>query len=358
VSAADATSLADWTPINVAWRPEGARVDWCRLGDTRFTEPFFEQTLSTALRNPARLLFRRQTPVAVLEAGQDDPSALPPRGFIFHLSRCGSTLAAQLLAALPQNLVLSEAPPIDQLLNLQRCDPTLTRERRVAQFRGLIHALSRPRHRDERQVFIKFDSWHMLELPLILEAFPDVPWIFLYRDPVEIMVSQHRQRGTQMIPGIVDPRLFDLDPVAVAQMPSEEYCARVLARIGEAATMQATPGRGRLVNFTELPAVMWELLGKFFGVEWTRDDCARMQRASLANAKSPALPHTDDRAAKQREASAEILRYVDALLREPYERLESLRLAQADGAESVSALAASVSSSSLNQSFTTQSITR
>jgi hypothetical protein len=356
VKAADATDLAGWTPINLAWRPEGARVDWCRLGDTRFTEPFFEQTIATALRDPARLLFRRQTPLAALEALQNDPSALPPRGFIFHLSRCGSTLAAQMLAALPQNLVLSEAPPIDQLLNAQRCDFTLTREQRIAQFRGLVHALGRPRHRDERHLFIKFDSWHVLELPLILEAFPKVPWIFLYRDPVEVMVSQHRQRGTQMIPGIVDPRLFDLDPAAVAQMSLDEYCARVLARISMAAAMHAQLGRGRLVNFTELPAVLWESLGEFFGVEWTPDDLARMQRGSLADAKNPTLSHADDRAAKQREAGAEVHRLADALLREPYEHLESLRLAQADG--SASAFAASASSSSRNQSFTTQSITK
>lgn len=355
---AAATDFAGWTPINLAWRPDGAQVDWCRLGDTRFTEPFFEQTIATALRHPARLLFRRQTPVAALEALQDDPSALPPRGFIFHLSRCGSTLAAQLLAALPQNLVLSEAPPIDQLLSVQRCDATLTRERRLAQFRGLIHALGRPRHRDERHLFIKFDSWHVLELPLILEAFPDVPWIFLYRDPVEIMVSQHRQRGTQMIPGIVDPRLFNLDPAAVTQMLPDEYCARVLAQISVAAAMHAQLGHCRLVNFTQLPAVLWESLGKFFGVEWTPDDLARMQYVSLADAKNPAQPHAADGAAKQREAGAEIHRLADALLREPYAHLESIRRAQADGAGSASALAASVSSSSRNQSFTTQSITR
>lgn len=358
MNAADATDLAGWTPIDLQWRPEGTRVDWCRLGDTRFTEPFFEQTIATALRDPARLLFRRQTPVAALEALQNDPSALPPRGFIFHLSRCGSTLAAQLLAALPQNLVLSEAPPIDQLLNAQRYDSTLTRERRLAQIRGLVHALGRPRHRDERHLFIKFDSWHMLELPLILEAFPDVPWIFLYREPVEIMVSQHRQRGTQMIPGIVNPWLFGFDPAAVTPMSPDEYCARVLARISVAAAMHARLGRGRLVNFTELPAVMWESLGEFFGLEWTQDDLARMQRGSLADAKNPSLAHADDRAAKQREAGEEIHRLTEALLCEPYEQLETIRLAQADGAESASALAASASSSRLNQSFTTQSITK
>jgi hypothetical protein len=358
VNVADTTDLAGWTPINIAWRPEGAQVDWCRLGDTRFTEPFFEQTISTALSHPARLLFRRQTPVAVLESLQNDSSALPPRGFIFHLSRCGSTLAAQLLAALPQNLVISEAPPIDQLLNAQHYDSALTRERRLAQFRGMIHALGRPRHRDERHFFIKFDSWHVLDLPLILEAFPGVPWIFLYRDPIEIMVSQHRQRGTQMIPGIVNPWLFGFDPAAVAQMSLDEYCARVLARISMAVAMHAQLGRGRLVNFTELPAVLWESLGEFFGVEWTQDDLARMQRGSLADAKNPGLSHADDRAAKQREAGPEIHRLADEVLREPYEQLESIRLAQVAGAGSASAFAASASSSSRSQSFTTQSITR
>ncbi len=358
MKATAAIDLVEWTPIHIAWRPEGAQVDWCRLGDTRFTEPFFEQTIASALRHPARLLFRRQTPVSALEALESDSSSLPPRGFIFHLSRCGSTLAAQMLAALPQNLVISEAPPIDQLLNAQRRDSTLTHARRLAQFRGLIRALGRPRCHDERHFFIKFDSWHVLELPLILEAFPDVPWIFLYRDPVEIMVSQHRLRGTQMIPGIIDPRLFDLESAAVIHMSLDEYCAQVLARISVAAAMQARLSHGRLVNFTELPAVMGKSLGGFFGVEWTPDDLARMQRAALADAKNPSLPHADDCAAKQHEAGAEIRRLADALLREPYARLESIRLAQAEESEPASAFAASASSSSRSQSFTTQSITR
>lgn len=350
--------LTGWTLVAIASRPAGAQVEWCRLGDARFTEPFFEQTISRALRDPARLLFRRQTPLAALEALQDDPTALPPRGFIFHLSRCGSTLAAQLLAALPQNLVISEAPPLDQLFVAHRLDSRLTPAQRIAQLRGLVRALGRPRHRDERHLFIKFDSWHALELPLILEAFPDVPWVFLYRDPVEIMVSQHRQRGSQMVPGLVDPQRFGLDPAFVAQMSLDEYCARVLARISVAAAMHVQLGHGRLVNFTQLPAALWESLGDFFGVAWTPDDLEQMQRASLADAKTPSLAHTDDRAAKQREAGAEIHRLVETWLREPHEHLESLRLAQAGEAEPASALAASASSNSRSQSFTTQSITR
>ena len=35
---------------------------------------------------------------------------IDPTGFIFHLARCGSTLVSQMLAALPEHIVLSEAP--------------------------------------------------------------------------------------------------------------------------------------------------------------------------------------------------------------------------------------------------------
>jgi hypothetical protein len=354
-----AFDLRGWTPVNVAWRQErGSRVDWCWLGGQRFTEPFFEQTVAKALRDSEHRPFRRSTPLTALEGFENDAASLPPCGFIFHLSRCGSTLVAQLLAALPQNLVLSEAPPIEQLLDAHRGDPSFTHEQRIAQLRGLINALGQQRHCDERHLFIKFDSWQVLDLPLLIEAFPGVPWIFLYRDPVEIMVSQRRQRGTQMIPTIVDPRLLGFEPAVIANLSPDEYCARVLARIIGAAASHDRLGNGRLINFNQLPAVLWESLGGFFGVEWSERDVALMRQVSMADAKSPGLSYNDDCVGKQREASPELRRLVEAWLREPYEVLESLRLAHTDAAVTANALVASASSNSRSQSFTTQSITR
>lgn len=352
------SALYNWTPIHVAPHSNGARVDWCRLGEMRFTEPFFEQTITSALRNPARMLFRRQTSFEDLEKMGDNFSGLSPRGFIFHLSRCGSTLIAQLLAALPQNLVISEPPPLDQTLSVLRDDSRISHAQRIARLRGMVNALGQQRHRDERNFFIKFDSWHVLELSLIQEAFPDVPWIFLYRDPVEVMVSQHRQRGTQMIPGLCDPRLFNIEPATLPQMSLDEYCARVLAQICVAAAMHVSLGNGRLVNFTELPGAVWNSLGDFFGVAWTTEDVARMQKASLANAKMPVLPHIEDSATKQNEASGEIRRLAATWLSEPYARLETLRLAQAEADCDTAERAESASSRSRSQSLTTQSITR
>lgn len=323
----DATLLAGWTPINVHWQDAHLTIDWCRLGELRFTDPFFEQTVARALRDPARLLFRRQTPVEILEDLPTVRPGLPPTGFIFHLSRCGSTLLAQMLAALDRTIVLSEAPPLDEILRAHLRDPRVTRARRIAWLRGLVSAFAQPRRGDESQFFIKFDSWHTLELPLIAEAFPDVPWIFLYRDPVEVLVSHHRLRGMQMIPGVIDPRFFGLDPAAVAAMSLDEYGACVLARIAVAALAQARTGHVRLVNFRQLPAVLGESLGGFFRVNWSPADLARMRAAAQFEAKNPTVTHQDDSAAKQRAASGEIRRLAEVWLAGVHGQLEQLRLA-------------------------------
>jgi hypothetical protein len=347
MSAAD---LAGWTPIRIFWTPGGPCVDWARLDGEAFTDPFFEQTLGRAMRNPARLLFRRQGPIETLETFAREAPGVPPTGFIFHMSRCGSTLVAQMCAALARSIVISEAPAIDQILSVPLRDPRITRGQRIAWFRGMVQALGQRRAGDENRYFIKFDSWHVFELPLILEAFPNVPWVFLYRDPVEVMVSHQRRPGSQMIPGMLAPRLSGIDPLDLPRLTLEEYCARVLARICVAGQLHAELGNARLVNFTELPSAMWESFGDFLGIEWTPEDVERMQRASRQNSKSPLQPHTDDRAEKQREASEEIRRLAEQWLGDVYAELEAARLA--------ASAAASARSRSRSQSFTTQSITR
>ena len=50
------------------------------------------------------------------------------------MSRCGSTLVSQMLAALPQNIVISEAAPIDAVVQLNRAQPDLPPNICIANF--------------------------------------------------------------------------------------------------------------------------------------------------------------------------------------------------------------------------------
>jgi hypothetical protein len=325
-----ADQLKGWVPIRVYWREGQPAVDWLFLGDQPLSDPFFEQSVARALRNPAQLLFRPQTSLAVLEEFAAKAADLEPTGFIFHLSRCGSTLVSQVLASVPCNLVVSEAPPIEHVLGARLRDPRITHAQQVVWLRGLVRALGRRRFAAEKYFYIKFDSWHLLHLPLIREAFPGTPWIFLYREPLEVLVSQRRLRGAYMLPGVVDPRLFGFGRDDLAALSLDEYAARILACICKAGIQnQAEASKaGRLVNFSELPGAIWDSLTDFFGAKYTREELDRMRTASFFNAKNPLLKHEDDTAAKQREAGDDLRELATVWLAEAYWELEALRLSR------------------------------
>ena len=323
----ESDQLSGWSPIRFYWREAQAMMDWCYLGDLQFKDPFFEQTINQALRSPFSLIFRHQTPMEDLcELAARQPGA-PPTGFIFHMSRCGSTLVSQTFAALESSVVISEAPPIDHILRAQFQNAPVDESVRVRWLHGVINALGQRRTGRERRLFVKFDSWHILQLPLIVKAFPQVPWIFIYRDPVEVMVSQSRQCGAQMMPGVIAPQWLGMETAAFASL--EEYCARVLANFCAAAAAYRDCGRGRLVQFRELPGAVTGSLLKFFEMECNDEELSLMRHAAKFNAKTPSLTYEEDSAAKLREATDDIRQLAQQWIAGPYEKLEQLRTAQA-----------------------------
>lgn len=320
-----AAQLAGWAPIRVYWRGQEAMVDWCHLGGLRFSAPFFEQTIHEALCRPFGLIFRHQTSLEELIDLHSDRPGLDPAGFIFHMSRCGSTLVSQMLAAAPENIVISEAGPIDFVLRAQSPGAVLSEAQRIQWLRGVVSALARPQGLRDKHCFIKFDAWHVLQLPLIRSAFPAVPWIFLYRDPAEVMVSHRREPGGQTVPGVLHPQLFGLDTISVGMIPPDEYCARVLGKILESALAHAGEQHSRLVNYKQLPNAFAPGLLDFFGVSYPDHTIERMRGVAHYNAKAPAFPFDRDSAQKQHEADDRIRQLTGQWLAPTYERLETAR---------------------------------
>jgi len=260
---------AGWTPIAFRARDSRPFAEWAYFGARRFTEPFFEDTLRAALQLPFTQTFRQET---CLEPG-DDPA---PAGFIFHMSRCGSTLAAQMLAALPRNTVLSEAQPIDEAIRTSRAD----------WLRFVVSALA---GRASGPVFIKLDAWHIHSLPLIREAFPETPWIFLHRDICEVAASHWRSPGRQALPGAMDPAILGLRQEDITGLSREEWCARVLAGFRESAERFRDDPQGLFIDYRELPDAMWTRIAPHFGLSLTDEEAARMRTAASFDAKNPAM---------------------------------------------------------------------
>jgi hypothetical protein len=315
-----------WTPIRVYWQQGRPRVDWGYLGEALFTDPFFEQTIDQALAHPANLLFRRQTTMDALQERVEASPGLLPTAFVFHLSRCGSTLISQMLAGLPKNLVISEARPIDAVLRSHFRDPTITEEQRVKWLQWMVGALGQARRPEQQHLFIKFDCWHTLALPLIQRAFPGVPWIFLYRQPVEVLMSQQNHRGAQMLPGVLEPEWFGWTLAEAAEMGLQDYGARVLARICEAGLASAKGAKNRLLNYRQLPGAVWPALLQCWGGDCSTGEVDKMFEVSRFHAKNPVIRFEDDTAAKNGRATPEVRETAARWLDGIYQELEAQRL--------------------------------
>jgi hypothetical protein len=321
----DATRLEGWTPVRLRWQAARPVLDWCYVGAERFTEPFFDQTVQRLLRHPFNQLFRHQTPLAALAELHERAPGLAPTGFIFHMSRCGSTLIAQMLAALPQNVVISEAGPVDAVLRAHLHVPGVTADERMRWLQWIVSALGRRRDEQAAHYFIKFDAWHTIDLPLIARAFPGVPWVFVARAPTEVIVSHLKRRGAHTLPWVVEPQLFGLDKETAVETPPAEYCARVLAAICRAALAHYhSAGAGLILDYRQLPGAIESHLLDFFRVSYTEAERQLMRRTAQFDAKNPALNFTADTDAKRRAATAEVQQAAARWLDQLYLQLADL----------------------------------
>jgi hypothetical protein len=305
-----------WCPARI-YRSAGVwLVDWIDLGPNLFTDPFFDITLRACMRRPFNLAIRPQTRLD--ELPELDPEAVPPSGFIFHLSRCGSTLITRVFGANPATIALSEPGPVDDVLRASRFDPGVSDAWRISRLRAVVSALGRRRHPGQRNLVIKLDAWHAFDLELVERAFPGVPWFFVYRDPVEVMVSQERAFSWFM--SLINSSLLDLSVVEAAQVPPQEYRARILARICEAVLAHGA-GPDRLVSYEEFPDVLEHRIAPAFGLPF--GDAERT--ALVEDAKSPGRRFVPDTDGKRADVSEEIRAATERFIAEPYARLEAIR---------------------------------
>jgi len=113
------------------------------------------------------------------------PALQKPDGFVFHQSRVGSTLVSNMLATDPENLVYAEShPPAMAALHCTGC----TRAKQVELLQIIVNAMANSKR--HKRLFFKFQSVQSTLIDLYREAFPNVPWVYVYREPNEILASQ------------------------------------------------------------------------------------------------------------------------------------------------------------------------
>jgi hypothetical protein len=238
--------MAAFTPFSIDVVGGRSVVRWVTRADATATQPSFSQMMRERVSSGAP---QRVTSLdALLTAQGPDPV-----GLVLHLSRCGSTLLMQSLTYAGCIAPISEATPVNQLL--ARDD--LPEQERAYLLRGLIRALGAQEGPSSGlPSLVKLTSWNVLFLDIIRAAFPGVPWLFLYREPLEVLASHERHPARW----VTDDRFFAALRRA-HRLPSlaapewEERCAVALAAYGQAA-LDAAPAPINLLNYDQLPAAL------------------------------------------------------------------------------------------------------
>lgn len=319
-------SLEGWFPVALEPAPlQGAPAVWWRhLGEQRLTEAFFQDSLSSQ-PGPQRRVCR--TPPAALDRL---PASVPPTAFLFHVSRCGSTLLTQMLASLAQCIVMSEPPVLDAFFRLHHRSPEQSGGVQV--FRQLVAALGQRRTDGERHFFIKLDCWHVPWMPFVREAFPQTPCVFLYRQPQQVLASHHRQRGPQMVPGLLDTSRLRPDVTNLAPADFEGYGVRMLEAVFRSALDMLRlpawrPDSDVMLNYSELPGAAWERLFPALGLHLHAQDLAAAKARAQFHSKHAGTRFEGDPTpatqvapqSRKPDHLAEVIRL--------YEAIEALRLA-------------------------------
>jgi hypothetical protein len=290
--------LKNWIPYQLTVVEEQLLFRWLYVGTHRFAEPFFEETISHCKSHPVNATgwHSATTLDSLIQAAQECIS-VPPTAFIFHISRCGSTLLSQLLGLPDRHITLSEMPLLDQILRLPYREPaiTLSSEERDAALKAVIRLMGSQRTGHETRFFIKLDSWHLLFYDIFRRLYPTVPFILLFRSPDAVIRSHQKRRGMQAVPGLIEPELFGFDPAVSQHMNLDHYTAAVLERYFQ--TMLAIREVDEHVYplpYQDNGVAMLDQLTTMGMMEASPAELAAMAQRSMYHSKYPDQPFQQD----------------------------------------------------------------
>lgn len=306
-------------------------LQWMDMSGVDLDEPFFQQTVERAQKDGRRELF---TEFDVLLQLEKQIESVPPTGFIFHSSRCGSTLVSNACRAINNSIVLSEANAIDKLIARFITDPSDVKTALYSVFlRGVVHALAQRRTGNEKHLFIKFSCCSFAQIEQINSIWPNVPWLFLYRDPVETIVSNLKD----VPPWLLDndrrvlASIVDASPDEVAEMTIEELCARTIGSLFSTAHRLANDGQ-LLLNYKQLSVPVISSVLQFFKVSPSTTELETIEHGNRIYSKETFAkrPFVADADAKQKLASEAVREAAAKWATKPYQRLEQKRLEQTE----------------------------
>lgn len=287
--------------IDIRNDDQGVVIDWISRSDWRFLAPSFQQTIESVKTKEALTC---STLEEFFSCSQSDKT-FKPDGFIFHASRCGSTVLTQMLSCDPNNLVLSEPDFLGKIFSL----PGIKFTQKISIFRKVIDSFLKGMTGSETRLYIKFCMCNWL--PLIRLIYPETPWIYVYRDPLEILKSNLNE-----------------PPPWLAAIAEDSVRAETFLRHMEYQLQIAVENvkyASAILNYSELHGLVPQKLYDKLGLYKNHEEMRRLMSQSLnQNSKKSGL------AWKRIERHETHAISIPDSIQEKYQLLEKLRLLRSE----------------------------
>ena len=248
-----------------------------------------------------------------------------PAGFIFHLSRCGSTVLSEMFRPLLNCQVVAESEAIGNMFQTFNC----SEEIQVLALQNMIGLFQHTLCANGEELIIKLSSWNAVTIKIFQMAFPDTPCFFLYRDPSEVMVSMLKNPPSWLDRKKIAIKLEENKRAKSGNLECDFY-TEMLARVNYTDTLSNTELYARLLgdicrsiantpqpilsmDYTSLPESMPDIIAPYFGIKIKSTDLNRIMAASQRDTKeiSSKKPFVPDSENKQKAVTEEIKRAVE-----------------------------------------------
>ena len=256
-------------------RPD--RVVWMNVEGLGFERPFQMEDL---IRTEAS----RTWFVTGWPADRPSDEVDGPRfgGLIFHVARCGSTLAARMLMAVPDLMVHSEPGVVNMALEL----PSRS-------LGGILSAYQDVAQHRRQRALIKCTSSNLCHGERILESAGNAPALFIHRTPGEVLASLHGQSWHDRLPESMRDLEGPIDP--------DEGNGRFLEALMRSGLRLAEAGRVRCVEYPDLIERLVDGdLPEYFGYQVDSTLRERMLATAIADSKQPEASFRSDTDRKAR----------------------------------------------------------
>jgi hypothetical protein len=189
----------DFVPFQIHNNTNPITVSWVESKSLVFNEPVFNQSIRRLRQSGANPKVVRSSLDELLDLAEIMDISRKIKGFVFHTSRCGSTMVVNAIRNCDSSYVISESQLFSSIMLPEDCGFWAKRnvdiDFRYKVFLSLEKIfLKFFMNRDSKaNLFVKFSSWNIINLDWLMKYRAATPNLIIFRDPIETLVSLLRK---------------------------------------------------------------------------------------------------------------------------------------------------------------------